>query len=65
MSEEGYDDGLVHGHLWASEPFDYSPRRNVVNSRHEAFPTRKAAASPEEMTAHPATHPQTEKSIAC
>jgi hypothetical protein len=64
MSEDGYDDGLVHGHRWASEPFGYSPRRHAVNSRHVAFPTRKVAVKPEEMTPHLATHPQTEKSIA-
>ncbi|CAH2603245.1 conserved protein of unknown function [Rhodovastum atsumiense] len=38
MNEAGYDDGLVHGHRWASEPFGYCPRKPALRRRHEAMP---------------------------
>ncbi|CAH2601518.1 conserved protein of unknown function [Rhodovastum atsumiense] len=32
MEDHGYDDGLVHGHRWASEPLGYSPRKSTVSA---------------------------------
>jgi hypothetical protein len=34
MGDPGYDDGLVHGHSWASESFRHPPQQ------HETLPRR-------------------------
>ena len=38
MGYDGYDDGLVHGHAWASEP------AGRVHARHEGMPQRHEPA---------------------
>lgn len=42
MGDLGYDDGLVHGHRWASEPMARSPMRL------QSVPPQIEAAGPSE-----------------
>jgi hypothetical protein len=44
MSEEGYDDGLVHSHGWAHEPVPEGITRLVA-------PALQRTAAPEDITA--------------